>query len=100
MSDSAEGGESGGATGGGGQDAEADAEPPHLVPQPPKDDLSDSRGTPEEVGEPSAKRPRLNEEEQEHERTTQPMKMEEKTPAQPAQSTVSEAACLCTRLKE
>lgn len=94
MSDSAGGGEGGGVAGAG-QDTEADNEPPQQAPPLPEDDNL------EEEAPPSAKRPRIIEEDQELE---QPVKMQGETPAQTdllekhdapeAQSRVTTAACV------
>lgn len=72
MSDSAGGGEGGGVAIAG-QDAEADNEPPQQAPPLPEGDSL------EEEAPPSAKRPRIIEEDQELE---QSVKMQGETPAQ------------------
>ncbi len=79
MSDSAGSGESGGVAGAG-QDAEADSEPPHQAPPLPEGDCLGK--TPEEEAPPSAKRPRLIEEEQGLEQVAEPVRMHGETPAQ------------------
>ncbi|XP_073331725.1 telomerase Cajal body protein 1 [Pagrus major] len=81
MSDSAGGGEGGGVAGAG-QDAEADNEPPHQAPPLPGGDSIEVEETSEEGAPPSAKRPRMSEEEQGLEQAAKPIKMHGETPAQ------------------
>lgn len=86
MSDSAGGGEDGGAAGAG-QDSEADGEPPHPVPL----DSGEVGGTSEEGIPPCAKRFRVGDEELGQE--VEPEKAHEETPTEEnppssAQSTV------------
>lgn len=81
MSDSAGSGESGGVAGTG-QDTEADSEPPHQAPPLPEGDSLDVGKTPEEEVPPSAKRPRMIEEEQGLKQDAKPVKMHGETPAQ------------------
>lgn len=98
MSDSTGGGESGGAAGAG-QDAEADNEPPQQAPPLPEGLNLEIRETLEEGAPPSAKRPRMSEQEQGLEQVANSDKMLEETPSQavllqedaapPAQSRVS-----------
>lgn len=87
-----------------GQDAEADNEPPQQVPPLPGDDSLEVGETSEEGAPPSAKRPRMSEEERGLEQVVKPVKMHGETPAQacllqedvapPAQGGVSAAACV------
>ncbi len=98
MSDSAGGGENGGVAGSAGQDSEADNEPPQPAPPVPEGDMSEVGETPDAGAPPSAKRPRMSEEEQWLDQVA------EETPAQavllqedaapPAQSRVSTPACI------
>ncbi|XP_036968674.1 telomerase Cajal body protein 1 [Acanthopagrus latus] len=85
MSDSAGGGEGGGAAGVG-QDAEADNEPPHQAPPLPGGDSIEVGETSEEGAPPSAKRPRMSEEEDQEEQgldlAATPVKMHGETTAQ------------------
>lgn len=106
MSDSAGGGESGGVAGaaGAGQESEADNEPPQQAPTLPEGDSIEVGETSAEEAPPSAKRPRMSEEEQGLEQVAKPVKMRGETPAQAgslqgdaapsAQSRVSAAACI------
>lgn len=81
MSDSAGGGEGGGAVGAG-QDAEADNEPPQQVKPLPQHDSSEVEETSEEGAPPSAKRSRIGEKDQELEHIGKSVEMREDTPAQ------------------
>ncbi|XP_071772365.1 telomerase Cajal body protein 1 [Centroberyx gerrardi] len=81
MSDSVGSGESGGVAGVG-QDAEADNEPPQQMPPLPEGDSLEPRETPEEGACPSAKRPRLSEEEQDLGLTAEPLETHGETAAQ------------------
>lgn len=78
MSDTAGGGESGGAV----QEAEADNEPPLQVPPLLEGDGLDVGETSEEGVPPSAKRPRVKEEEPVPEQVAKPVKMHGETPAE------------------
>ncbi|XP_029311036.1 telomerase Cajal body protein 1 isoform X2 [Cottoperca gobio] len=80
MSDSGGSGESGGVTGAG-QDTEADNEPPHQPPPLPDGDSFEVGKTSDE-GVPSAKRPRVSEEEQGLEQVAKPVEMHEEISAQ------------------
>lgn len=113
MSDSAGGGEGGGAAGAG-QDAEADNEPPHQAPPLPGGDSIEVGETSEEGAPPSAKRPRMSEEEDQEEQgldlAATPVKMHGETTAQddllqedaapPAQSTAFLVACLTINIRK
>lgn len=81
MSDSAGGGEGGGAVGAV-QDAEADNEPPQQVKPLPQHDSSEVEETSEEGAPPSAKRSRIGEKDQELEHIDESVEMREDTPAQ------------------
>ncbi|KAF7660082.1 hypothetical protein LDENG_00288680 [Lucifuga dentata] len=81
MSDSAGSGESGGVAGVG-QDAEADNEPPQPSLFIPKGDSFQLGETPEEEAPPSAKRPKLNEEELVQGQAVEPFNMPGETAAQ------------------
>ncbi|XP_041635832.1 telomerase Cajal body protein 1 [Cheilinus undulatus] len=80
MSDSTGGAESGGVTGTG-QEAEADTEPPQQVPPLPANDTLDVGEAADEGGEPAAKRPRVDEEEQGLEQVAKPVEKDGETPA-------------------
>ncbi|XP_069015314.1 telomerase Cajal body protein 1 [Embiotoca jacksoni] len=84
MSDSAGGGESGGAAGAGaGQDSEADNEPPQQVPPLlPEGGSLDAVEISEEGPPPSAKRPRMSEEDQGLGQVVEPVEMREEMPAE------------------
>ncbi|XP_068164898.1 telomerase Cajal body protein 1 isoform X2 [Antennarius striatus] len=79
MSDSTGGGESGSTSG---QDAEADSEPPLRVPPLRGDDSFEVEETSEEGAPPSAKRARMNEEDQALEEGAKPVNMHGDTSAQ------------------
>lgn len=81
MCDSAGNGESGGVAGAG-QDSEADNEPPQQAPPLPEGDCVEVGETLEEGAPKSAKRPRLNEEDQGLEQVDMPAEMHTGTPAQ------------------
>lgn len=101
MSDSTEGGESGGVASAG-QDAEADNEPPQQAPPVLEGDSSE-----EDLAPPSTKRPKMGEDEQEQ--AAQSFKTDGETSAHtgflqednapPVQSRVSAAACIKQRIK-
>ena len=103
MSETAGGGESGGATGAG-QDPEGDNEPPHQAPPLPEGDGFEVGATLDEGATLPAKRPRISEEEQGLEQVVKPVEMLGETPAQvvllqedpasPAQSRVFSSACI------
>lgn len=98
MSDSAGGGGSGSVTVAG-QDAEADNEPPQQALPLPEGDTLETGETSDEAAPPSAKRPKMSEEEQELEQVDKSVNMYGETPPQivllqedeapPAQSRVS-----------
>lgn len=102
MSDSAGGGESGGVAGAG-QESDADSEPPQQAPTLPEGDSIEVGETSAEEAPPSAKRPRMSEEEQGLEQVAKAIEMHGETPAQagllqgdtapPSQSKVPSAAC-------
>lgn len=106
MSDSTEGGESGGVASAG-QDAEADNEPPQQAPPLLEGDSSEVGDTSEELAPPSTKRPRMSEDNQELEQAAQSFKTRGETSAHtgflqednvpPVQSRVSAAACIKQR---
>ncbi|XP_033992574.1 telomerase Cajal body protein 1 [Trematomus bernacchii] len=81
MSETAGGGESGGATGAG-QDPEGDNEPPHQAPPLPEGDCFEVGATLDEGATLPAKRPRISEEEQGLEQVVKPVEMLGETPAQ------------------
>lgn len=103
MSDSAGGGEGGGVAGAG-QDTEADNEPPQQAPPLPEGDSLEVEEKSVDGAPPSAKRPRMSEEEQQLEQVVKPAKVLGETPVQagflqedadpPAQSKVSAATCV------
>lgn len=103
MSDSAGSGESGGVAGAG-QDAETDNEPPHPIPATLKGDSLQLGETLEGEAPPSAKRPRLNEEELVQGPTVEPFNTPVETAAEvdllqevaatPAQGSISVALML------
>lgn len=106
MSDSTEGGESGGVASAG-QDAEADNEPPQQAPPVLEGDSSEVGETSEDLAPPSTKRPKMGEDEQEQ--AAQSFKTDGETSAHtgflqednasPLQSRVSAAACIKQRIK-
>ncbi|XP_076581655.1 telomerase Cajal body protein 1 [Chaetodon auriga] len=81
MSDTAGDGESGGAAGAG-QESEADNEPPQQASTLSEGDSIAVGDTSAEQAPPSAKRPRMNEEEQGLEQVEKPIMMHGETPAQ------------------
>ncbi|XP_041820988.1 telomerase Cajal body protein 1 [Chelmon rostratus] len=81
MSDSAGGGESGGVAGAG-QESDADSEPPQQAPTLPEGDSIEVGETSAEEAPPSAKRPRMSEEEQGLEQVAKAIEMHGETPAQ------------------
>lgn len=106
MSDSTEGGESGGVASAG-QDAEADNEPPPQAPPLLEGDSSLVGETSEDLAPPSTKRPRMSEDELEQD--AQSFKTDGETSAHtgvlqednvpPVQSRVSAAARIKERIK-
>lgn len=74
MSESADGGESGGVAGAG-QDAEADNEPPQQALHLSEDKTSKLPQTLEEGAPPTPKRPKMSEEQQELGRTAETVEM-------------------------